>query len=375
MKFSCGWAVLFLMGWAGALVAADYQVGDKLETRWGSQWYAGEVLEVGDGQYKVRYDGYGAAWDEWAKPEKLRRKPVAPPAGAVAPANPAGSWKNGDRVEALSYGMWYKGTIVEVGDGQWKVAYDGYSRSADEWRKADQLRALGAAAVAVPKPAVVATRPAGAKAGLEGAFLRVETFYFSGSLSLDNQGWFFTPDGRFSKSPEGGFRPADFKPAGAGDGTYWIADGKITFAWADGAEPTVYDFEAKADELKWGGLGVTRVEGFPKGWRFDGEYEGGASIGGGALMASNTLVFRRDGTFGQTAVASFRSESDRSVVSGGSTGEAAGTYEFDGFTLTLKSNGGEVQAFTVFAFGDKDAAGRPDYLYRDGTMMRRQDRQ
>jgi hypothetical protein len=31
-----------------------------------------------------------------------------------------------------------------------------------------------------------------------------------------------------------------------------------------------------------------------------------------------------------------------------------------------------VKAHTVFAFSDEDGEGRPEYIYRDGTMMRNQ---
>lgn len=419
---------------------AAFRAGDKLEIRWGEKWYPGEVLEVKDGQYKVRYDGYSAAWDEWAKPEKLRRPGETRAADIPAPTAPAvpGQWKAGDRAEGLSYGAWYPATILEAATDKWKVRYDGYGSGSDEWLPADKLRPLrtaswkvgdrvealsygkwyGAKIIAaessrwkvsydgygsgsdewvnmdrirapgakteggsdksgqpVEKFTLVA-RPAGAKAGLEGAFLRVETFYSGTSLSLSNQGWFFTKDGRFSKAPRGGFDPKAFAaaaPAGKGEGTYWIAAGKITFAWADGSKPTVQDFQDKGDELVWGGLGATRVEGFPKGWRLEGEYEGGASVGGGALMSSTTITYFKDGTFRRGSVASFKTESDRSVVSGGASGEGRGTYEFDGFTLTMTENG-QTSRYTVFAFSDKDAAGRPEYIYRDGTMMRRQDR-
>ena len=68
---------------------------------------------------------------------------------------------------------------------------------------------------------------------------------------------------------------------------------------------------------------------------------------------------------------SFRSESDRSVVSGGGSNEGRGTYEFDTYTLTLTENG-DTKRFTVFAFGDVDGAGRPERIYREGTMMKRQ---
>lgn len=381
---------LLALGLAVAVQAAGFKAGDKLEILWGGKWYPGAVIEAKDGKYKIRYDGFTAQWDEWVGPERVRPTAAAPAApaasvpaaGAPVKAAAGGTWKVGDRLEALSFGWWYKATVTEAEAARVKVTYDGFNRSSDEWRNLDQVRPLTAGdtgrgpvkdAPAAKPAAAAATRPAGAKAGIEGAFLRVESFYSGGSLSLSNQGWFFTKDGRFAKSPAGGFSFKEFPAAGETGGTYWVAGGKITFAFADGSAPLTYDFEDKGDEVKWGGLGATRVEGLARGWRFDGEYEGGASIGGGALMSSNTLVFRRDGTFGRAAVASFKTTSDRSIVSGGATGADAGTYEFDGFSLTLRLAGGEVRKFTVFAFGDRDAAGRPEYLYRDGTMMRRQD--
>ncbi|MCW5550370.1 MAG: hypothetical protein KIT44_15515 [Opitutaceae bacterium] len=350
------------LGCMATMLPANYKPGDKLEINWGGQWYPGEVLEVKDGNYKVRYDGYGAAWDEWASAERLRGK-----ATAVATEQVAAGYKPGERVEGKSFGMWFKGTVTGTEGGKVKVKFDS---GTEEALPPDRVRHD---ATAAPRAQPVAgTRPAGAKAGIEGAFLRVETFYLNGGLTLSNQAWFFTKDGRFSKAPAGGFSFKDFAVKAPTDGSYWIDGGKITLAYADGSAPVSYDFKDKGDELVWGGLGSSRVEGFRKGWRFDGEYEGGASIGGGAVMASSTLVFRRDGTFARESVANVSGTSDRSVVTAGTTGASAGTYEFDGFTLTLRSNGEPARSYTVLAFGDKDEAGRPEYLYRDGTMMRRQ---
>ena len=262
------------------------------------------------------------------------------------------------------------------------MTYDGYSSSSDEWVNMDRLRAPGSkvdgATTAGGKAATVLTfpaRPDGAKAGLQGAWLRVETFYWSGRLSLNNHGWFFTKDGRFSKAPKGGF---DFKAFSAAeqanktDGVYWINGDKITLQWADGSKATEYSFERKGDEIVLGGVGSTPVKGFKRGWRLDGEYEGGASFGGGAVANSNTLVFRKDGTFARSSIGSIRSTGEGTTVSAGSQSEAAGTYEFDGYTLTLTYADGTATAHTVFAFSDEDGEGRPEYIYRDGTMMRNQ---
>jgi len=352
---------------SGPVVAGQWKLGDRVEAKSYGAWYPATIIEAGDARWKVTYDGYSEGSDEWVTAEKLRVLRTA-------------SWKVGDRIEALSYGKWYPGEITEVESARWKVHYDGYSASSDEWLKIDNIRAPGAkteggsdqAGKPVEKLAFP-VKPAGAKAGFEGAFLRVETFYWSGSLSLNNQGWFFTKDGRFSRAPTGGFNFKEFATAAPrkSDGTYWIEGDKIFLQWADGSQTTEYDFEKKEDEITLGGIGAVPVKGFKKGWRLEGEYEGGASLGGGAIASSNTLVFRKDGTFSRASVASFKTTGDGSTVSGGSQGDAAGTYEFDGYTLTLTEANAEPRKFTVFAFSDEDAAGRPLYIYRDGTMMKR----
>ncbi|HSH93791.1 MAG TPA: hypothetical protein VK968_06570 [Roseimicrobium sp.] len=300
------------------------------------------------------------------------------------------AWKTGDKLEIKWSGQWYPGVVLEVDGPKTKIRYDGYTEAWDEWVTAERLQVVGAkdAVVAAttepaktPAAKVDATyawpeRPADGKAGLQGAWLRVETFYWNGSMSLNNQGWFFTKDGRFSKAPKGGF---DFKAFSAAeqanktDGVYWITGDKITLKWANGSKPTEYTFARKGDEIVLGGLGGVPVKGFKRGWRLDGEYEGGASFGGGAVANSNTLVFRKDGTFARSSIGSIRSTGEGTTVSAGSQSEAAGAYEFDGYTLTLTYADGTVKAHTVFAFSDEDGEGRPEYIYRDGTMMRNQE--
>ena len=361
--------VLMFFGMSGLGAAVPYAPGERVEIYSARKWHPGVVRAVKGDQYKVGFDGYSEVWDAWVTADKLRKAGDAPAAAPAAAATVATVFKPGERVEAKTMGLWFKGTVGAVEAGRVQVRFDD---KTEEWIKVEQVRPLAEAqALAAP---VVATQPAGAKAGLDGAFLRVESFFMGTSLSLSNQAWFFTKDGKFSRAPAGGFSFDGFRPTRATDGTYWIAGGKITLAYADGSKPLVHDFADKGDELKWGGVGASRVAGFRKGWRFDGEYEGGASIGGGALMSSNTLVFRRDGTFARESLANINVANSRSTVSGGAQGAAAGTYEFDGFTLTLKPNNEPAVKFTVFAFGDKDSAGRPEYIYRDGTMMKRQDR-
>jgi hypothetical protein len=72
--------------------ARPLTVGEKVRVAWTGGWYDATVLELGQGNYKVHFDGWASSWDEWVAPERIRRAdggPVAAPvaaAGAPAPA-------------------------------------------------------------------------------------------------------------------------------------------------------------------------------------------------------------------------------------------------------------------------------------------------
>ena len=370
---------LLAVGLSVSAAFAAWKKDDRVEALSYGSWYLATIIEVEEARWKVTYDGYTSSSDEWLPAEKIRALPQVP-------------WKTGDRIEAYSAGKWYGGKIVESAPNRWKVTYDGYASNWDEWLKVDRIRMPGSAAAGAAaadgaaKPAAVVdpkaktfawpTRPADAKSGLQGAWLRMETYYWSGSLSFSNYGWFFTKGGRVSRAPSGGFNFDEFEKAekaGKEDGVYWFTGDKITIRWADGSKDWDLAFEKKGDGIVLDGIGGTTVEAFKKGWRLEGEYEGGASLGGGAIASSSTVVFHKDGTFGRSSISSFKTTGDTTQISGGSQSEAAGTYEFNGHTLTLKLNDGTATSYTVFAFGDKDGEGCPEYIYRDGTMMRNQE--
>lgn len=48
----------------------------------------------------------------------------------------------GEKVEINWSGSWHKGTILETGNGKYKVRYDGWGSLYDEWISADRLRKL-----------------------------------------------------------------------------------------------------------------------------------------------------------------------------------------------------------------------------------------
>ncbi len=305
-----------------------------------------------------------------------------------------GEFRVGDAVEVVSNGFWYPARIKAVnGPGQWLIGYDRYSESWDEVVGRDRIRARGSeattsAAQGGGQPAVQGGRakamapapqapaggwpavPMGVNTPVEGVFLTVRTWM---SGSVDMEAWFFTRNGRFSRSPRGGISLqalATQQTPGEAEGTYWIEDGELVLAWADGREPWRSPYKADPNTLTIGTQFASKWSGFPKGWRLDGAYEGGASIGGGALSSSNTLVFRSDGSFSRQAVVAVSSEGRSSSVSGGAMGGATGTYEFDEFSLTLRENGTEV-TYTVFGYGERDAEGRPEQLFWERLLMSR----
>ena len=71
----------------------------------------------------------------------------------------AQDYKVGTKVEILWSGSWYKGAVKEVKGAQYKITYDGWSSSWDEWVGKDRLRLPGTKAAA-------ATTTTDAKAGM-----------------------------------------------------------------------------------------------------------------------------------------------------------------------------------------------------------------
>lgn len=50
-------------------------VRSLVEIRWRSDWYPGKILDDDGSSYFVSYDGYGADWNEWAEPNRVRPRP------------------------------------------------------------------------------------------------------------------------------------------------------------------------------------------------------------------------------------------------------------------------------------------------------------
>ena len=121
-----------------------YQAGQGVDVYYAATWYPGRVLQVQGDRYEISYDGWSATWNEWVTASRLRARTEArmvetPDSVASATAVP-GSYSVGDQVQIEWRGSWYPGAILEARGDRYKITYEGYSSSWDEWVKISRLR-------------------------------------------------------------------------------------------------------------------------------------------------------------------------------------------------------------------------------------------
>lgn len=137
---------------------SPFQVGDAVEIDWSGMWYKGTVKEVASGKYKVHYEGWSDTYDEWVGPERLRKtagsgktvtekeKPKEEKKATTETkttgdkTSDSPTYQKNQKVEINWSGTWYKGTILEVSNGKYKVRYDGWGSAYDEWVGQERLR-------------------------------------------------------------------------------------------------------------------------------------------------------------------------------------------------------------------------------------------
>lgn len=104
------------------------RVGDTLDVEWKGNWYPARVLktdELGERCY-IQYQGYGSEWNEWVD-ENRAAILARVDGGAVA------RYATGDAVMVHWKDKWYPASILEARHGRYRVHYDGYEASWDEW--------------------------------------------------------------------------------------------------------------------------------------------------------------------------------------------------------------------------------------------------
>lgn len=114
---------------------AACKVGEKADVLWKGTWYPATVKKAKGDQCFIHYTGYGNDWDEWVGPDRIKIADQKETASATK-----GSYSTGDPVDVNWKGSWYPAHVTSVGKGKWKIHYDGYDNSWDEWVTASRIR-------------------------------------------------------------------------------------------------------------------------------------------------------------------------------------------------------------------------------------------
>lgn len=127
---SAGLVLGVLMFIAGP-VFADLNVNDRVVCRWknGSTWYPGVIVEKTGRQVFIHYDDGDK---EHTTVDKCLKRDGAS----------SQEYEVGELVRIKWKGSWWDGSIIAVNKNKktYKIHYDGYSNSWDEWVGTDRLQ-------------------------------------------------------------------------------------------------------------------------------------------------------------------------------------------------------------------------------------------
>ena len=130
-------AVMIFVGatMIGVAHAKICSVGDSAQVLWKGKWYSAHVMKAKGDQCYIHYDGYSTSWDEWVGADRIRIAGLKPKVSSGPSSYPVGTavqvnWKN----------KWWPAHVIAVGKNSWKIHYDGYSNSWDEWVGPSRIR-------------------------------------------------------------------------------------------------------------------------------------------------------------------------------------------------------------------------------------------
>jgi hypothetical protein len=100
-----------------------YKVGQELQVLWQGQAYRAKVVKVAGDFHFITYPGYGHEWDEWILSNRVVE-------GARGKQIVRVEWK----------GVWYPAVVLETKGGKYRIHYEGFDSSWDEWVGKERIR-------------------------------------------------------------------------------------------------------------------------------------------------------------------------------------------------------------------------------------------
>ena len=134
-----------------------YKVGDKItakDRRLYNNWLPAEIMEIGNGKYKVHYTGWSDIWDDWIPNDWIKPLNAKTPAtnntttgtqnnNAENTGTQNTGYKVGDKITAKDrVSNWLPAEIMEIGNGEYKIHYTGYTDYYDGFIPADWIKPL-----------------------------------------------------------------------------------------------------------------------------------------------------------------------------------------------------------------------------------------
>lgn len=185
--------------------------------------------------------------------------------------------------------------------------------------------------------------------------LYLRTYMWTGAYgsNLDISWLYFSNDGVLVRNPKHGVDPLDPAKEKADNakntGTWKIEGNKILVSWSDGKQAS-WSFEKEKGVMSIidGGI-VTVQSGMPADYRLEGKYAALTVLPN--VSNSQTLVFKKDGTFSMNSTGAIATSDVSSVASS----DKEGKYTITGNTLTLTFGNGEVKksVITIWDMGDE----------------------
>ena len=117
--------------WVGVASAGTCGVGTKTKVKWKGAWYKAEVVKLEANRAFITYEGYASSWDEWVGSDRIKCTL------AKASANP---YPKGTSVKVKWKNKWWPAKVIGVKKNSWKIHYDGYASSWDEWVGPDRIK-------------------------------------------------------------------------------------------------------------------------------------------------------------------------------------------------------------------------------------------
>jgi hypothetical protein len=116
-----------------SIAAPVCSVGDSGNVLWKGKWYPATVVKVNENQSRcyIHYTGYANSWDEWVGGDRFQK---------TSGESNASGYNPGDAVSVKWKGQWYAASVLKVTNGKYKIHYDQYDNSWDEWVGNDRIR-------------------------------------------------------------------------------------------------------------------------------------------------------------------------------------------------------------------------------------------